>query len=59
MLWPPLPGKVIHLFFFFSFAQNSVSTFLFGSSGQRPHFGNTEGFKMKITDKISVVEKRQ
>ena len=35
---PPLPGKAIKLFF--SFTQNSVSTFLFGTSRQRPSCGN-------------------
>ena len=39
-LWPPLPGKAIKLFLF-SFTQNSVSAFLFGTGAQRPSFSST------------------
>ena len=40
LLWPLLPGEAIKAIFF-SFTQNSVSAFLFGSGGQRSSFSSS------------------
>ena len=47
LLWPPLPGKAVKLSF--SFTQNTVSAFLWGTSGQRLSFGNnTDERRMSV-----------
>ena len=38
-LWPPVPGKGMKAVLFY-FTPNSVCVFLFGTSEQRPSFGN-------------------
>ena len=40
LLWPPLPGKALKVIFF-SFIQNSVTTFLFGTRWKRLSFDNS------------------